>query len=130
MRVSERNKRKIELFVDAVWNEGRLELIEELIAADYLGHVSALDALLQGPAGVCRFVATQRLGHPGLYIKIEEQIGEHDLVVTRWRATVQASAAGADCPERIRARCCSGISVVRLLAGKQVDSQTSTMRPS
>lgn len=130
MSVSERNKRKIELFVDAVWNEGRLELIEELIAADYLGHVSALNGLVQGPAGVRRFVSAQRLGHPGLYIKIEEQIGEHDLVVTRWQATVQAPAPGAGTAERSRARCCSGISVVRLLAGKQVDSQTSTMRPS
>ena len=55
--VSERNKRKVRLFVEAVWNEGRLELIDDLIADDYVGHVPCLDAECSGPqacAGSCR----------------------------------------------------------------------------
>ena len=36
--VSELNKRKVRLFVEAVLNEGRLDLIDELVAADYMGH--------------------------------------------------------------------------------------------
>jgi hypothetical protein len=36
--VSELNKQKVRLFVEAVWNEGRLELIDELVADDYVGH--------------------------------------------------------------------------------------------
>jgi predicted SnoaL-like aldol condensation-catalyzing enzyme len=122
MSVSERNKRKIELFVDAVWNEGRMELIDELVAIDYLGHVASLDAALVGPAGLRRFVSRQRRVHPGLYIKIEEQIAEHDLVVIRWQATVPAPPSATECG--VATRCRSGISVVRLIAGKQVDSHT------
>ena len=37
--VSELNKQKVRLFVEAVLNEGRLELIDELVAADYMGQI-------------------------------------------------------------------------------------------
>jgi len=40
--VSDLNKRKLRLFIEAIWNEGRLELIDNLVAADYLGHFSWL----------------------------------------------------------------------------------------
>ena len=39
--VSELNKRRVQLFIEAVLNQGRLELIDELIAADYAGHLPA-----------------------------------------------------------------------------------------
>jgi len=37
--VSEFNKLRVQLFIEAVLNEGRLELIDELIAADFVGHI-------------------------------------------------------------------------------------------
>ncbi len=120
--VSERNKRKVQLFVQAVWNEGRLELIDELVAADHLGHVSCLPEPVIGPQGVRRLVASHRRAYPDLYVKIEAQIAEHDLVATRWRATATGSSTRAITG---RLRCWAGISVIRLLAGKQVDAHTA-----
>jgi predicted SnoaL-like aldol condensation-catalyzing enzyme len=111
--VSELNKRKIRLFVEDVWNEGRLDLIHELVAADYLGHFSWLPDGVLGPDGLHQLVAARRQIHPGLYVKIEDQIAEDDLVVTRWRAIDEAGGG------------CSGITVIRLLAGKLVDSHTA-----
>jgi len=123
--VSELNKRKVQLFVEAVWNQGRLELIDELVAADYLGHVSFLHAAVVGPEGVRRLVSSRRHAYPDLHIKLEEQLAEDDLVATRWRAT-------ASTPETRAAtrclRCWPGISVIRLLAGKQVDTYTAVAR--
>jgi predicted SnoaL-like aldol condensation-catalyzing enzyme len=120
--VSELNKRKVKLFVEAVWNDGHLELIDELVAADHLGQVSCLKTPVVGPDGVRRLVASRRRAYPELYIKIEDQIAEDDLVATRWRATartpVNRSALG-------RRRCWAGISVIRLLAGKQVEAHTA-----
>jgi predicted ester cyclase len=121
---SELNKLRIRLFIEAVLNEGRLELIDELIAADFLGHLPGTEPDVTGPAGVRQFVSSRRRAHPGLYVKIEDQIAEDDRVVTRWRATVpareaQAPLAPAGCPAYY-----AGISVTRLLAGKQVDSHT------
>jgi predicted ester cyclase len=107
----------------AVLNEGQLELIDELIAADYVGHIPCADPEVTGPAGVRRLVSRHRRAHPGLYVKIEDQIAEEDRVVTRWHATVPAREAQAR-PPAGRTACYAGISITRLLAGKQVDSHT------
>lgn len=122
--VSELNKLKVRLFVEAVWNEGRLELIDELIAADYLGLLPRADTGVAGPEGVRRLVSSRRRAHPGLYIKIEDQIAEDDLVVTRWLATTAAPGMQPATTRARRIPCCAGISIIRLLAGKQVDSRT------
>jgi hypothetical protein len=122
--ISELNKLKVRLFVEAVMNEGRLELIDELVAADYLGYLPCTRTVVTGPAGLCRLVASRRRAHPGLNVKIEDQIAEDDRVVTRWLATAAAPAAGAGQAVARRVPCCAGISIIRLLAGKQVDSTT------
>jgi len=118
---SELNKRKVLLFVEAVWNEGRLELIDELVAADYLGRVPRIERGVRGPEGVRRLVTHGRRAHLDLYIKIDDQIAEDDRVATRWRAMTRAPAAVATTG---RTTCYAGISIVRLLAGKQVESHT------
>ena len=111
---SELNKRKVQLFVEAVLNDGRLELIDELVGDDYVGIVPCLEERVLGPQGLRRLVADRRSAHPGLHVRIVDQIAEEDRVATHWRAST--GPAGA--------RCCAGISIVRLLAGKQVDSHT------
>ena len=121
--VAELNKRKVRLFIEAVWNEGRVEMIDELVADDYVGRVPCLDSVVLGPHGVRRLVAGRRRAHPDLHVKIEDQIAEEDRVVTRWRATTTAPAACDGAPTG-RAQCYAGISIIRLLAGKQVDSHT------
>jgi predicted SnoaL-like aldol condensation-catalyzing enzyme len=122
--VSELNKRKVQLFADAVLSEGRLELIDELIAADYLGHVAGVEAIVLGPDGLHQLVCASRRGNPDLYLKIEDQIAEDDRVAIRWHATIQPPASGdPEPPTRY-----SGISIIRLLAGKLVDSHTACAR--
>ena len=93
---SELNKRKVRLFVEAVWNEGRLELIDELVAANYLGRVPRIETGVHGPEGVRRLVACGRRAHPDLYIKIDDQIAEDDRVATRWRATTHRARRSGD----------------------------------
>ena len=122
--VCELNKRKVRLFVEAVWNEGRLDLIDELVANDYVGRIPCLEHAVLGPQGVRRFVSGRRRAYPDLHIKIEDQIAEEDRVVTRWHATITAAAAAADSSPTGRTPCYAGISISRLLAGKQVDSHT------
>ena len=122
--ISEFNKLRVQLFIEAVLNEGRLDLIDELIAADYVGHIPCAEPEVTGPASVRQLVSSHRRAHPGLHIKIEDQIAEEDRVVTRWHATVPAREAQAPLAPRGRAACYAGISITRLLAGKQVDSHT------
>ena len=123
--VSELNKRKVRLFVELVWNEGRLELIDDLIADDYVGRVPCLEIAVLGPQGVCRLVSDHRRAHPDLHVEIKDQIAEDDRVATRWDATTKPAAARDGSG---RAPCYAGISIIRLLAGKQVDSHTEYTR--
>lgn len=121
--VSELNKDKVCLFVEAVWNQGQLELVDELVAADYIGRISGAHSRILGPKGVRELVSTRRRAYPALYIKVQDQVAEEDQVVIRWRATTAPdtpSASASNGP----VQCCEGISIVRLVAGKQVDSHT------
>ena len=124
---SEFNKLRVQLFIEAVLNEGRLELIDELIAADFVGHIPCAEPEVTGPAGVRQLVSSHRRAHPGLHVKIEDQIAEEDRVVTRWHATVPRESQAPHAPAG-RTACYAGISITRLLAGKQVDSHTECTR--
>ncbi len=126
--VSELNKLKVRLFFEAVLNEGRLELIDELVGADYVGRIPCLPRRVLGPEGVRRLLTSP--SYLDLYIKIEDQIAEDDRVVTRWQATAEARDARTGTPAAL-APCYAGISIIRLLAGKQVDSHTEyTVQPA
>ena len=122
--VSELNKQKIRLFVQAVLNEGRLELIDELVAADYMGQLPWAESTVVGRDELRRLLIAHRLSHPDLYIKIEDEIAEDDVVVIRWRATGTTSANRAATDYL---QWWSGISVIRLVAGRQVDAYTAVV---
>jgi predicted ester cyclase len=124
MSISELNKRKVRRFFEEVVNDGQLELIDELVGKDFIGRLGCVASAVTGPDGVRRFVADQRIARPDLYIQIEDQIAEGDRVVTRWRATGRAlnslvpTASAGPSPR------CAGITIIRLLAGMQVDAHT------
>jgi hypothetical protein len=120
--VSELNKQKVRLFVDAVLNAGRLDLIDELIAADFLGHVRCVGRAVIGPEGVRQLVSSHRRTHPGLQVTIADLVAEDDRVVVRWRASEMPVGVGFT--GRESAPYSEGLSIIRLLAGRQVDSRT------
>jgi hypothetical protein len=73
-------------------------------------------------------VSSARRAHPGLHVEIEDQVAEEDRVVTRWLATtIEPGGEPAGLPRYVS--CCAGISIIRLLAGKQVDSRTECVIP-
>ena len=127
--VNEVNKQTVRLFFEAVLNDGRLELIDELIALDYRGHVSCVERPVVGPAGMRRFVCSRRRRHPGLCVVVEDQLAEDDRVVTRWRAAIAPPPAPAGAIARSWTVAYRGISIIRVLAGKQVDSHTECIGP-
>lgn len=120
--VSELNKQKVRVFIEAVVNQGRLELIDDLVAADYGGEIPCSERRVAGRDELRQLLIARRLAHPDLHIKIEDEIAEDDRVVLRWRATATLPAPRGITDDP---RCWSGISVIRLLAGRQVDMHTA-----
>lgn len=129
MSVSDVNKRKVRQFFDEVLNEGRLELIDELVAKDFIGRLGCGAFALNGPDGVRQFVSHRRMACPDLYTQIEDQIAEDDRVVIRWRTTARQPHPAVATPPIGRCARCDGITIIRLLAGKQVDAHTQCTGP-
>ncbi len=82
--------------MEDLFNEGNLDVADEIIAADHLGHDPTLPDLPIGPEGQKQLVDLYRGAFPDARITIEEQVAEGDTVVTRWtgRGTHQGELMG------------------------------------
>jgi steroid delta-isomerase-like uncharacterized protein len=81
--VSEENKVLIQRFVEEAFNEGNLDVADEVYAPDFVSHESA------GPVGrdpeyIKQFVGTYRGAFPDGHTTVEDVIAEGDKVAYRW----------------------------------------------
>ena len=83
--VSEANKTVSRRFVEEAFNEGKYEVLEELIAPTFVNHDPATGDVT-GIDGAQQSIEGYRSAFPDLKITIKEQIAEGDLVATRWTA--------------------------------------------
>jgi steroid delta-isomerase-like uncharacterized protein len=76
-------------YYDEIWNQGRLEVCDELIASDYVNHSAPLRGLPSGPAGVKQIVGAVRRAFPDLHDTIEDLVlgGEKAALRTTMRGT-------------------------------------------
>jgi steroid delta-isomerase-like uncharacterized protein len=72
--------------IEEVYNKGRVDVIDELVAPGYVGHDPALPQEIAGPQGEKEIVAGYRAAFPDLLVTIDDQVAEGDRVVTRWTA--------------------------------------------
>jgi predicted SnoaL-like aldol condensation-catalyzing enzyme len=72
--------------LEEVFGKGKLELVAELLASDYVSHAPGDPELARGPEDIERIVRTYRSAFPDLTYTVEEQVTEGDMVVTRWTA--------------------------------------------
>jgi steroid delta-isomerase-like uncharacterized protein len=72
--------------IEEVYNQGRIDVVDELVASEYVGHDPALPQDIVGPEAEKEIVTGYRAAFPDLAITIHDQIEEGDRVVTRWTA--------------------------------------------
>jgi steroid delta-isomerase-like uncharacterized protein len=77
------NKAIIRQFWD-VWEQGNIDLLDDLLAPEYVNHTLATPDLPSGPEGVKEVVSMFRSGVPDLRVVIEDMIAEGDKVATRY----------------------------------------------
>jgi steroid delta-isomerase-like uncharacterized protein len=104
--------------IEEVWNEGNLDLIDELVAEDHVDHDPARTGTPGGPAGMRAFVETYRTAWPNLCFVIEDVIAEGDLVALRWRASGRHQGALMGIPPSEESVTISGITIDRIAGGK------------
>ena len=84
---AQENKALVRRVMDEMFNEGNLDLADELFAPDYVDHDPAMPEDIHGPEGFKEYVSVFRSAFPDLHIEIEDQVAEGDKVVTRWTGT-------------------------------------------
>src|SRR5215212_7080522 len=80
---AEENKTTMRRYLD-VFEEGNIDLLDELLAPDYVNHTPATPDLPTGPEGVKGVVSMFRGGMPDLRVMVEDMIAEGDKVATRY----------------------------------------------
>ena len=79
----EKNELLIQQYFNEVWNKGKIDLLDDLIAPNYINHSSSVPNPLPGPAGLRPIVYTMRQAFPDLHYKIEDLIITEDRVIAR-----------------------------------------------
>lgn len=71
-------------FYDEVVNHGRIELLDEIVADDFVEH-EEFPGMPQGKDGVKEFVSMMRSGFPDLRFDVEDVVASGDTAVARVR---------------------------------------------
>jgi len=82
----EENKENIRRHVDEIWHKGNMEVVNELIAPNYvLRNPEGGD--ITGPDGFKQMGLTQRNAMPDIHFTIDNMIGEGDYVAVQYTST-------------------------------------------
>ncbi len=82
-----RNEDLIRRYFDELFGRGRLELVEELLAEDYVNHSPGSPDLPRGRDGVAIVVRALREAFPDLRYAIEDMVATEDAVAVRTTLT-------------------------------------------
>ena len=123
----EQNKALLQRWFDEVWNEGRSETIDELMAPDCTagGLGDTPEQVLKGPADFKPFHEKFRGAFPNIKVAIEDMIAEGDKVAAR------CSVRGTHTGDHLGVAASNapvffdGIAIVRIADGKFVESWNS-----
>lgn len=77
------NERLGRRYFEDVWNEGRLDVLDELLAPTYINHTPSVPNPPPGPEGLKPIVRAIRTAFPDLHYEIEDLIATEDRIVMR-----------------------------------------------
>ena len=120
----EENKAIVRRGFEEVWNQKKLDVIDEILAADYVGHMPGSPEL-QGTEDYKQFVTMYQNAFPDNQFTIEDQITEGDKVVTRWTASGTHKGELMGIPPTGLKSTVAGITIDRIAGGKIVEEWTS-----
>ena len=84
--MSAENKALSRRLLEEAFNAGNTDVVDELVATDFVNHDSALPEPTVGQDAAKASIQGYRAAFPDLRLTIEEQIAGDDLVATRWSA--------------------------------------------
>lgn len=86
-RMIEANKDLVRRVPTEIFDEGNINLVDDLFAADFVGHIPPMPGGIHGPEGFKQLVGAFRTGFPDLHHPEIDIVGEGDTVVARLTGT-------------------------------------------
>jgi len=119
--MSEQNKALIRRFYEEVWNNGHLDVADEVFADDYVRHDLRPSQALPGPAGQKKVARDFRAAFPDLVYTLDLVLAEGDLVAARWTMDGTNTGQWGDVPPSGQHLRFSGVNIFRFAGGKVVE---------
>lgn len=89
-------ERELTTLVDRVWDEavenGDVDVIDEVVTDDYVGHTPGSPEGIRGPEGFKQYVRTLREAFPDLSVTVDDRLIAEDAIVDRY--TLQGTHEG------------------------------------
>jgi steroid delta-isomerase-like uncharacterized protein len=119
--MSDKNKALAARIPLEAFNQGKLEVIDEVIADNSIDHGELLPGMPAGKEGVKALVKALRSAFPDFKIKIGLQVAEGDLVVQQATTTGTMKGAFAGMPPSGKTATWEAIHITRIKDGKIVE---------
>jgi steroid delta-isomerase-like uncharacterized protein len=122
---TEQNKATSRRWYLEIFNQGKLDLADEINTADYTNHdlYAPPGGFGRGPQATKNVVTLYRSAFPDVRFTIEDQIAEGDKVVTRWTASGTNTGSLNGMPPTGNKAIVVGISFERYENGKLAETQ-------
>lgn len=107
--------------VEQFWNEGNLDLADEIYAANVVRHDFALKQDFEGIEAQKKLVEDNRTALPDLKLAVTELVVKGDTLALMWSATGTNTGPMGDAPPTGKPLQFTGMSLVHLVDGKAVE---------
>jgi steroid delta-isomerase-like uncharacterized protein len=123
--MSAENKGIARRFLEEAFNSGNLDVVDELVAPEFVNHDAALPEPATGIEATKASIKGYRDAFPDLRLTIEQQLAEGEYVTTRWsaRGTHQGDLLGMAATGKQAT--VTGITIDRIVDGRFVESWTN-----
>lgn len=120
-RVPEQTSAIARRFIEEVFNQGRLDVIDELVAGDAVEHESLPIATGEMRTDLRTWLAELRAAFPDYHLELDDVIAEGDRVATRGRITGTNTGSLLGMPPTGRSICVDAIDIIRIEDGRIVE---------
>ncbi len=122
--MSDQNKAIVQRYIEEVYNQGNVNVVEELVTTDYVNH-GGLSDQAPGATGLKQFIPQLRTIFPDEHLTLDLVVAEGDKVAYHWTARGTHSAEMMGVAATGKQLTGTGISIIRIADGKIAEEWTS-----
>ena len=123
--MSAANKNIVRRLYEEVWNERKVEVINEIISPSHALHAPNISGSSIGPEAYKRNVLLFLTGYPDLHWTIEDTIAENDKVVACWTISGTHKGDYMGIPATNKKVSVDGITIHHIADGRIMDSYSN-----